>query len=149
MLKAIAAREYPIPEHVDIYLLNEGAPPSELGALEWVVKEAEKEMERLDKLAEHLLEEEGPDSPVLMDIYEVCITQSLLELSTRDANHLVFFSSAHGQDGPLHLLHPSLPHSDRSRLQQDYHPQEDQGHVRWLAYARRPRQGRHERPPPH
>lgn len=72
MLKAIAAREYPIPEHVDIYLLNEGAPPSELGALEWVVKEAEKEMERLDALAERLLEEEGPDSPVLMDIYEVC-----------------------------------------------------------------------------
>lgn len=72
ILKAIAAREYPIPEHVDIYLLNEGAPPSELGALEWVVKEAENEMERLDKLAEKLLEEEGPESPILMDLYEVC-----------------------------------------------------------------------------
>jgi ATP-binding cassette subfamily F protein 2 len=71
LLKAIAAREYPIPEHVDIYLLNEGAPPSELGALEWVVKEAELEMERLDKLAEKLLEEEGPESPVLMDLYDV------------------------------------------------------------------------------
>jgi ATP-binding cassette subfamily F protein 2 len=35
-LKAIAAREYPIPEHLDIYLLNEGAPPSDLGALEWL-----------------------------------------------------------------------------------------------------------------
>lgn len=73
LLKAIAAREYPVPDHVDIYLLNEGAPPSDLGALEWVVKEAEKEMDRLDKLAETLLEEEGPDSPVLMDIYEVCL----------------------------------------------------------------------------
>lgn len=73
LLKAIAAREYPIPDHVDIYLLNEGAPPSDLGALEWVLKEAEKEMDRLDKLAEQLLEDEGPDSPVLMDIYEVCI----------------------------------------------------------------------------
>lgn len=71
-LKAIAAREYPIPEHVDIYLLNEGAPPSELGALDWVVKEAENEMERLDKLAETLLEDDGPESPVLMDLYEVC-----------------------------------------------------------------------------
>lgn len=70
-LKAIAKREFPIPEHVDIYLLNEGAPPSELGALEWVVKEAENEMERLDKLAEKLLEDEGPESPVLMDLYEV------------------------------------------------------------------------------
>lgn len=71
-LKAIAAREYPVPEHVDIYLLNEGAPPSDLGALDWVVKEAENEMERLDKLAETLLEDDGPESPVLMDLYEVC-----------------------------------------------------------------------------
>lgn len=71
LLKAIDKREYPVPDHVDIYLLNEGAPPSDLGALEWVVKEAENEMERLDKLAEKLLEEEGPESPVLMDLYEV------------------------------------------------------------------------------
>lgn len=70
MLKAIAAREFPIPEHVDIYLLNEGAPPSDFGALEWVVREAENEMDRLDKLAEDLLEKEGPESPVLMDLYE-------------------------------------------------------------------------------
>ena len=71
LLKAIAAREYPIPEHLDIYLLNEGAPPSELGALEWVVKEAENELDRLDKMAEKLLEDEGPESPVLIDLYEV------------------------------------------------------------------------------
>ncbi|KAI1746111.1 ABC transporter ATP-binding protein ARB1 [Xylaria scruposa] len=70
LMKAIAEREYPIPEHVDIYLLNQGAPPSDLGALEWVVTEAEKEMERLDKLAEQILEENGPDDPVLMDLYE-------------------------------------------------------------------------------
>ncbi|EON98755.1 putative atp-binding cassette sub-family f member 2 protein [Phaeoacremonium minimum UCRPA7] len=70
LMKAIDKREYPIPEHVDIYLLNEGAPPTDLGALEWVVKEAENELERLDKLAEKLLEEEGPESPVLMDIYD-------------------------------------------------------------------------------
>jgi len=73
LLKAIAKREFPIPEHVDIYLLNEGAPPSDLGALEWVVKEAENEMERLDKMAERLLEEEGPESAVLMDLYDVSI----------------------------------------------------------------------------
>lgn len=71
LLKAIDKREYPIPEHVDIYLLNEGAPPSELGALEWVVKEAENEMERLDKQAEQILEADGPESPLLMDLYEV------------------------------------------------------------------------------
>ena len=72
LLKAIDKREYPIPSHVDIYLLNEGAPPSDLGALEWVVKEAENEMDRLDKQAEEILEKNGPEDPILMDIYEVC-----------------------------------------------------------------------------
>ena len=66
-------------EHIDIYLLNHGAPPSDLGALEWVVKEAENEMDRLDKLAEKYLEEEGPESQVLMELYEV-----------RDMSHLSF-----------------------------------------------------------
>ncbi|KAK7966148.1 uncharacterized protein PG986_000425 [Apiospora aurea] len=70
LLKAIAAREYPIPEHVDIYLLNQGAPPSELGALEWVVREAENEMKRLEDLSEKMLEEEGPESPMLLDLYD-------------------------------------------------------------------------------
>lgn len=71
LLKAIDKREYPIPEQIDIYLLNEGAPPSDLGALEWVVKEAENEMERLDRLAEEILEKDGPESPILEDLYEV------------------------------------------------------------------------------
>ena len=71
LLKAIAAREFPIPEHIDIYLLNEGAQLGGGSTLEWVVTEAENEMERLDKLAEKLLEEEGPESPVLVDLYEV------------------------------------------------------------------------------
>lgn len=71
LLKAIDKQEYPIPEHIDIYLLNEGAAPSDLGALEWVVKEAENEMERLDKMAEEILEKNGPEDPVLEDLYEV------------------------------------------------------------------------------
>ncbi|OCK78840.1 hypothetical protein K432DRAFT_331310 [Lepidopterella palustris CBS 459.81] len=70
LLKAIDKREFPFPEHVDIYLLNEGAPPSELGALEWVVKEAENELARLEKLAEDILERDGPDSPLLEELYE-------------------------------------------------------------------------------
>ncbi|GAD91886.1 ATP-binding cassette sub-family F member 2 [Paecilomyces variotii No. 5] len=83
LLKAIATREYPIPEHIDIYLLNEGAPPSELGALEWVVREAENEMERLDKLAEEILEKDGPESPVLEDLYERMETMDPSTFHTR------------------------------------------------------------------
>lgn len=89
LLKAIDAREFPIPEHIDIYLLNEGAPPSELGALEWVVKEAENELERLEKLAEDILEKDGPESPVLEDLYEVSFSLSL----TKVHQHLMLTSS--------------------------------------------------------
>lgn len=70
LLKAIDKREFPFPDQVDIYLLNEGAPPSDYGALEWVVKEAQKEVDRLDKMAEDILERDGPESLELMDIYE-------------------------------------------------------------------------------
>lgn len=72
LLKAIDKREFPFPEHVDIYLLNQGAPPTELGALEWVVREAENELARLEKLAEDILEKDGPESPLLDELYEVC-----------------------------------------------------------------------------
>lgn len=74
LLKAIDKREFPFPDHIDIYLLNQGAPKTELGALEWVVREAENELNRLEKLAEDILESDGPESPLLNDIYEVSVT---------------------------------------------------------------------------
>lgn len=89
LLRSIAAREFPIPEHLDIYLLNEGAPPSEHGALDWVVKEAEAELARLDHLAEKLLEDEGPESPVLIDLYDV----SILGLRYPSSTMLTFCST--------------------------------------------------------
>ncbi|CEP24220.1 unnamed protein product [Cyberlindnera jadinii] len=69
-LNALAAREYPIPENIDIYLLNEPAEPSEFSALEYVVREAEHELKRLEDLVEQIIEEEGPESPVLEGLYE-------------------------------------------------------------------------------
>lgn len=71
LLKSIAAREYPIPEHIDIYLLNEGAPPSELGALEWVLKEAELKKNDLEKQCDEILENSGPEDSSYMDLIEV------------------------------------------------------------------------------
>ena len=73
LLKAIDKREYPVPEHVDIYLLNEGAPKTDQGALEWVVQQAENEVKRLDLMSEKVLEESGPEDPVLQDIYDVSL----------------------------------------------------------------------------
>ena len=46
-LKCLAAREVPIPEHFDIYLLDHEAPPCDMTALEYVLNAAREEMERL------------------------------------------------------------------------------------------------------
>lgn len=110
LLKAIDKREYPIPEHVDIYLLNEGAPPSDLGALEWVVREAENEMDRLDKLAEEILEKNGPEDPVLEDLYEVRWRLSVT-IAIADIHNL-----AYGNYGSLDLPNSRLSHPHWSRL---------------------------------
>ncbi|KAK6199467.1 ABC transporter [Scheffersomyces amazonensis] len=69
-LKAIAAREYPIPDQIDIYLLNEPAEPTEFSALEYVVREAEHEMKRLEDLIEDIIVKDGPESAALEPLYE-------------------------------------------------------------------------------
>ena len=43
----------------------------------WVVKEAENEMVRLDKLPEDILEKGGPESLILEDIYEEIMSTQL------------------------------------------------------------------------
>lgn len=70
LLRCLANREVPIPEHIDTYLLSEEAHPSEMTALEYVIDSAQKEVARLEKLSEEVLSELGPDSEVLMDIYD-------------------------------------------------------------------------------
>ncbi|AET37442.1 ATP-binding cassette family ATPase ARB1 Ecym_1194 [Eremothecium cymbalariae DBVPG len=69
-LKAIASREYPIPEHIDVYLLDEPAAPTEYSALEYVVREAQNELKRLEDLVEKILLEDGPESELLDPLYE-------------------------------------------------------------------------------
>uniref|UniRef100_A0A7S2KMG4 ABC transporter domain-containing protein n=1 Tax=Bigelowiella natans TaxID=227086 RepID=A0A7S2KMG4_BIGNA len=69
-LKCIANREVPIPDWVDLFLLSEEQKPTEFTGMEIVISKAEKEVERLEKLSEEILEEEGPDSPTLQDIYD-------------------------------------------------------------------------------
>lgn len=69
-LKALATREYPIPEHIDIYLLDEPAEPSEYSALDYVVREAQNELKRLEDLVEKIIVEDGPESDLLEPLYE-------------------------------------------------------------------------------
>ncbi|KAL9542702.1 hypothetical protein MBANPS3_008480 [Mucor bainieri] len=70
-LESLAGRDIEIPEHIDIYLLNQEAEPSEQNAVEAVIASAQKEVARLEKQVEDLLsEEDGGDNPLLDDIYE-------------------------------------------------------------------------------
>ncbi|KAI8887024.1 P-loop containing nucleoside triphosphate hydrolase protein [Backusella circina FSU 941] len=70
-LESIAGRDIEIPEHIDIYLLNQEAEPSDMNAVEAVIKSAQKEVARLDKQVEEILgQEDGGDNPLLDDIYE-------------------------------------------------------------------------------
>lgn len=87
LLKAIATREFPFPEHIDLYLLNEGAPVTDKGALEWVVDEAQAQLEAMEKRAEEILEQDGPESPILEDLYDVSFPH--FSNSTSSWNYLV------------------------------------------------------------
>ena len=69
-LKCLAEREVPIPEHLDVYLLEEEAKPEEVSALQYVINSAQAEHARLEALAEKLLVSEGPDSEALMEVYD-------------------------------------------------------------------------------
>ena len=69
-LKCLAEREVPIPDHLDVYLLEEEAKPEEVSALQYVINSAQAEHARLEALAERLLVSEGPDSEALMEVYD-------------------------------------------------------------------------------
>src|SRR5271156_2612590 len=47
-LATLAAREVPIPQHIDVYLLKEEAEPAELNALEYILAEARKKVEGIE-----------------------------------------------------------------------------------------------------
>lgn len=67
-LKCIADRQIPIPDHIDMFFLDEEQAPSETSALNTIVNEATAEIERLEKEQERILVEDGPDSLLLADI---------------------------------------------------------------------------------
>ena len=67
-LTALASRELPIPDHIDIYHLDEEAEPSDRTAVEAVVDTVRAQVDKLDALAEQILETAGPDADILQDI---------------------------------------------------------------------------------
>lgn len=70
LLKCLAARQVPIPDFIDIWFLENEAEPSEFTAMQFIITEAEREAQRLEDLAETILEEDGPESDRLQDVYD-------------------------------------------------------------------------------
>eukprot|EP00656_Telonema_subtile_P028504 TRINITY_DN3098_c0_g1_i11.p1 TRINITY_DN3098_c0_g1~~TRINITY_DN3098_c0_g1_i11.p1 ORF type:complete len:609 (+),score=192.07 TRINITY_DN3098_c0_g1_i11:166-1992(+) len=70
LLECIAKREVPIPDFIDIWHLHEEAQPENKSAVDCVIDHVRDEAARLDALSEKILEEDGPESPALEDIYE-------------------------------------------------------------------------------
>jgi len=56
LLASIAARELPIPEHVDMWFVHQEAEPTKITALQSVIDVAAKEFERLEKVTQELME---------------------------------------------------------------------------------------------
>lgn len=69
-MRALASREIPIPQHIDVFRLSEEADPSDKSSIDVVIEVAEKEVKRLEALEEKLLAEHGPECPALQDLYE-------------------------------------------------------------------------------
>jgi len=70
ILGAIADREIPIPERIDIYLLREEAEAGERTAFQAVIDRSQEEIRRLEAEEARLMEEEGPESENLQLIYD-------------------------------------------------------------------------------
>jgi ATP-binding cassette subfamily F protein 2 len=66
----LASRELPIPDHIDIFHLDEEAETSDRTALEAVIDVVRDKVEALERLADHIVETAGPDAEVLQDIYD-------------------------------------------------------------------------------
>mmetsp|Transcript_112373 Transcript_112373/g.183208 ORF Transcript_112373/g.183208 Transcript_112373/m.183208 type:complete len:601 (-) Transcript_112373:39-1841(-) len=70
LLAAIAARELPVPDHVDIWFLNKEAEPEEVTALQAVIDVAAKEYARLEELSLKLCEDPEGNADILEAIGE-------------------------------------------------------------------------------
>eukprot|EP00240_Pyramimonas_obovata_P002632 CAMPEP_0118957626 /NCGR_PEP_ID=MMETSP1169-20130426/62194_1 /TAXON_ID=36882 /ORGANISM="Pyramimonas obovata, Strain CCMP722" /LENGTH=759 /DNA_ID=CAMNT_0006905715 /DNA_START=70 /DNA_END=2352 /DNA_ORIENTATION=- len=68
-LCALAEREVPMPDHLDLYHLHTEAEPSDKSALEAVIDYIKEELKKLEALEEHIMSEHGPEDERLEAIY--------------------------------------------------------------------------------
>jgi ATP-binding cassette subfamily F protein 2 len=114
LLKCWAAREIPIPEMHDIYLLAHEADPGEETALEYVVNSANAEVEKLDQMIENILTEEGPESEALLELYDRQDELDPSTFETRASSILVGLGFTHVEDLSLGGSHINKKTKDMS-----------------------------------
>ena len=98
LLSAIAAREIPIPDFIDIWHLHTEAEPSELTAMTSVTKVVTDQVAKIEAQMEKLMEEE-PESPVLEVLMDRLDRMDLETLEAR-AGELLF-----GLGFPPEMMH--------------------------------------------
>jgi ATP-binding cassette subfamily F protein 2 len=69
-LRVLANKEVPIPDHIDSWFLEEEEEPSDKTAFDCVMAVGQDEVARLEKLADEVMEEQGPEAPLLQVIYD-------------------------------------------------------------------------------
>ncbi|OMJ17099.1 putative ABC transporter ATP-binding protein [Smittium culicis] len=95
-LLSLAQQDIKLPEHIDTYILNEEAEPTNLTSIEYVVRHAKDELARLEKEVEALLsEEDSGDNPVIDALYERIdfLDPSTFESRAAELLHGLGFSS--------------------------------------------------------
>ncbi|MCO5609969.1 hypothetical protein L7F22_064204 [Adiantum nelumboides] len=111
-LEALANRDVEIPEHVDIYLVQGEAPPSDVNALDFIIKSAKEKVARLEKEIE--------DMSAADEVDEVGLDLKMEELDDLDPSTFEAKAGA--------ILHGS-------RFQQADDGQAHKGSLRWMENA--------------
>jgi ATP-binding cassette subfamily F protein 2 len=68
LLACLAARELPIPDHIDIWHVHKEADPTDISALQSVIDVAQKEYERLEGLVQKLCEEDAEGNTDILEM---------------------------------------------------------------------------------
>jgi len=67
-MQCVANREVPIPDHIDMFFLDEEAPPSDRTALESVIDTVKDKVQQLEELANALLDKD-PESEIAQEYF--------------------------------------------------------------------------------
>jgi len=70
LLKCLGEREAPLPSWMNVFLLEQEMEPSDLSALDSIIKDVDAEIKRLEAEAEKATIEDGPDSEKLQFLYD-------------------------------------------------------------------------------